>query len=76
MKTYIKPHSQDEIHIVNLSEGHWWTEKVPEFVRKFNNSELGLDPRLEPTDQIFLCWYKEQARDICKAIEYGENFKI
>ncbi len=72
---YMKPHSMDEIYIVHLTEAHWWTEKVPNFIAKFNEGELGLDPRIPVDDQIFLCWYKEQAREIVKAIEDGENFK-
>ena len=65
---YVKPHNLDEIYIVNVSEGHWWTERVPDFIEKFNKDQLGLDPRIHSTNQIFLCWYKEQAREIVKAI--------
>ena len=65
---WCKPHSLDEIYIVNVSEGHWWTEKVPDFISKFNEGELGIDPRIPWYDQIFLCWYEEQAREIVKAI--------
>ena len=63
-----KPHHMDEIYIVNLDEGHWWTEKVPDFIEKFNNDQLGLDVRIHSTNQIFLCWYEEQAREMSEAI--------
>ena len=72
MATWYKPHSLDEIYIVNVSEGHWWTERVPNFIEKFNEGELGVDPRIPWYDQIFLCWYEEQAREIIKAIENGK----
>ena len=69
---YQKPHNIDEVHIVHLSEVHWWTEKLSDFVQNFNEHKLGLDPRFDPTNQIFLCWYEEQAREIIKAIENGK----
>ena len=65
---WFKPHSLDEIYIVNLDEGHWWTEKVPDFIEKFNKDQLGLDPRIHSTNQIFLCWYEEQAREMSESI--------
>ena len=67
---WFKPHNLEEIYIVNVSEGHWWTERVPDFIEKYNNDELGIDTRLaiSPSKQIFLCWYEDQAREIVKAI--------
>ncbi len=65
---WYKPHSLDQIYIVNLDEGHWWTERVPDFIEKFNKDQLGLDPRIQSTNQIFLCWYEEQAREMSESI--------
>ena len=72
-KGWVKPHNLDAIYIVHLTEVHWWTEKVPDFIAKFNEGELGIDPRIPWYDQIFLCWYEDQAREIIKAIEDGEK---
>ena len=71
--TWYKPHSLDLIYIVHLTEVHWWTERVPNFIQKFNEGELGVDPRIPWYDQIFLCWYEDQAREIVKAIEDGQK---
>jgi hypothetical protein len=68
---FLKPHSLDEIFVLHLTEVHFYKLSVPDFIQKFNDCELGVDPRFDINNQIFLCYYEEQAREIIRLI--GED---